>query len=584
MNKPGFVKKSGFLMYGVLLQKVQRTIFLYEELNIILEREAGGRIYSSSQLNRIHPSPSQRRGAGGEVYQGVFHPTEKRYSKIKNNNHKNNNQIYKIMKENDYHQQILIIGGGPAGFATALILAKRGWKNITVLEKRPSADFYEPDKAFNYLIDGRGQKFTDYLNLTENLSQNGVASTDFELTKITPDGNRKTVKLPIVDPNRKPAYWITRKTFVNLLYQEIENNWQDSIHIIFNAKCAEVNKINHTNTDDNNKSDKLEVIAEIENGETLKFQPFLLVGCDGINSIVRNTLKQWDKSSSSKFEMKYSPSPSAGLKYKILTLPSRFPLNESGEELSTSEMAYAVRSKLKDSKNSISLGLLPVKNPDEVRSANIIAKPNHNIWELKNGEEMHDFLTKSFPQLPIDKIVSAQEAQRFSVSEGGEFPIPQHCNGFYSKFNDQTFIVLLGDAIHSFPPDLGQGVNSALEDVYTLNEALDKSKNNLSEALPLYESSRIADTKALIRLMQIGYPWQYNQAPIRKKLWSINFLLRLSLSKILPFLFSPPAFFLVQNHQLSYNEILMKAERTTRIFYLILVIILLALGFSQLSY
>ncbi len=53
---------------------------------------------------------------------------------------------------------VVIIGGGPAGLATALMLAKRGWTNITVVEKRPSADYYEPDKSFNYLIDGRGQK------------------------------------------------------------------------------------------------------------------------------------------------------------------------------------------------------------------------------------------------------------------------------------------------------------------------------------------------------------------------------------------------------------------------------------------
>lgn len=56
-----------------------------------------------------------------------------------------------------YHQNVLIVGGRPAGLATALMLAKRGWTNITVLEKRPTADYYEPDKSFNYLIDGRGQ-------------------------------------------------------------------------------------------------------------------------------------------------------------------------------------------------------------------------------------------------------------------------------------------------------------------------------------------------------------------------------------------------------------------------------------------
>jgi kynurenine 3-monooxygenase len=56
------------------------------------------------------------------------------------------------------HSDMLIVGGGPAGLATALMLAKRGWTRITVLEQRRSAEEYEPDKSFNYLIDGRGQK------------------------------------------------------------------------------------------------------------------------------------------------------------------------------------------------------------------------------------------------------------------------------------------------------------------------------------------------------------------------------------------------------------------------------------------
>lgn len=42
----------------------------------------------------------------------------------------------------------VIIGGGPSGMATALMLAKRGWTNISVIERTPSADYFDPNVAF----------------------------------------------------------------------------------------------------------------------------------------------------------------------------------------------------------------------------------------------------------------------------------------------------------------------------------------------------------------------------------------------------------------------------------------------------
>ncbi|MEH2276959.1 MAG: NAD(P)/FAD-dependent oxidoreductase [Nostoc sp.] len=458
-----------------------------------------------------------------------------------------------------YKKNVVIMGGGPAGLSTALMLAKRGWKDITVIEKRPSADYYEPDKSFSYQIDGRGQKLTDLLELTAKLADLSVANTEFYLTLIQKDGTRKTTKLPITDSKRKTAYWLPRASFVELLYQEIHQHWQDSIQVLFNTEAVEIKQhVEH-----------LEIITQSQSQEKLSFIPNLIVGCDGLNSIVRETLHQMEGQSHS-FEMQRFPSPSSGLKYKILTLPPQFPLSESEGDLAQTTMAYAIRSTFKGRKKAISLGLLPFKNPHQPRTANIITYPDHQIWQLETKEEVKQFLKQAFPQLPLEKIIFPEEIARFTSSEGGKFPIPQYCSGLYKIWgkpedNQGTAVILLGDATHCFPPDIGQGVNSALEDVYQIHEILAATQDNLSQALPRYESLRKPDIKALIRLAQISYPWQYNQDLLQKRLWSINFFGRLLLNRLLPFFFSPHSFLLIQNHELSYSEILAKSNRTTQV-------------------
>lgn len=78
---------------------------------------------------------------------------------------------------------------------------------------------------------------------------------------------------------------------------------------------------------------------------------------------------------------------------------------------------------------------------------------------------------------------------------------------------------------HSFPPDIGQGINAGLQDVVVLDRALkgvmnthQPRKTSLGEALLTYQRNRRPEHRGLIRLARFGAPYQVSDG--RQSAWA----------------------------------------------------------------
>ena len=261
--------------------------------------------------------------------------------------------------------------------------------------------------------------------------------------------------------------------------------------------------------------------------------------------------------------------------YRVLVLADTLAFRGEPEAGKDRSQMLSVRSTAKGS-NRIRLGLLPVLEP-RPRTANVIAYEGHDVWShLQNEEHATAYLEKMFPQIDWSTALPEGELARFVASKGGRFPAPQMPRNLAWTGRDDAAL-LIGDAAHAFPPDLGQGVNSALEDALVLDDAFEEAMRKTDngdasaiarDAAKRYATKREPDARALVHLVAHGYPWQYAQpgfvAQLRAKLWALNFLLRSALNKVLPAVFGPACFLDVQlNTDKAYRTIWRRAQATT---------------------
>eukprot|EP00986_Skeletonema_menzelii_P009517 scaffold4349_cov150-Skeletonema_menzelii.AAC.3 len=408
------------------------------------------------------------------------------------------------------------------------------------------------------------------------------------------------------------GFWIPRHEMVKLMVEEIDeqntNGEGGKITLCTGMECVSV-----LPSTKNNGKDTASVVVTAKDAssstqETTTYTANLVIGADGMNSKVRHCLANapsgtWSSNciQPSKFLPKKFTSPASFLRIKVLQFPPQFEIpNADGKPPLTtfSEDIYAIRSVNTGPRTYLSLGLLPMKDNNAVRPVNIITRPDHEVWTIQDGDTMRQYFQKAFPRLNFSKeggLISNEEWERFAKAEGTRFPPCQYSPGLAVWGDDDdgesggSGVALCGDAIHAFSPDIGQGVNAGLMDVVCLDRALSgldvesgkeitdnsndtaekKGKQSLSLAsnLERYQKQHAPEIAALIRLARFGAPYQYKQPHradrVLRFLWTTNVAMRLLLNKVTFGLIQPPCIILSQNADLTFRQVMNRADRTT---------------------
>lgn len=483
-------------------------------------------------------------------------------------------------------KNILVVGAGPVGLATAITLSNPPHSyDVTVLEQVRSPSAFDPTKSYLYVVDGRGQQWTKlFPKVHKKLVERGVQNRD-ETVLVPPNANDQIVKR--VDPSslQEATYWIERHRMVELLEDAIleqesgDPSKEGSVRIL---KCHQCQRMRAS------LNGKIQVdVADSTNPESLSrfsIDTTFVIGTDGFSSAVRDSLVDrnegkptWLTMDAKKFEMQSWTSPSSGLRAKMLQLPAKFPISVEGHDdyITENDTKYVMHSTRRGRSTSLSLGFLPVKDPTGVRPASIIARQNHVLWKLKPGSACKHWFLESFPRLQLDQLISDAEWTRFSQAKGTYFPSCQYCKGMQvSHPSGRSAVALLGDAVHAFPPDIGQGINAGFGDIIALDHALRGDKGRLlGDALRKFEHDRLPEIKSLIQLARFGSPYQYRQALWKDKLgrllWTSNLVLRAALNKLSMGLIPPASIARIQNHRISYRRLMREADLTTINLWLI---------------
>ncbi|GAA6621913.1 FAD-dependent oxidoreductase [Scytonema sp. NUACC26] len=425
-------------------------------------------------------------------------------------------------------KKVVIVGAGPSGLLLAHYLLRRDKPGtacaksdrkyqIEIYERRadPRLVSFPKYRTYSLALSPRGINALSHIPGLEE----AVRAVSVEVSgTIIHQKNGKTVFRRI----RTPQLTLDRTNLAIAILQKLVSSYDSSgVKIHFDSKCTGVDFANKIVKFENNSTGQTEF-------KNVNYD--LLIGADGASSAVREELLNTDgfESQQKYFYKDYKsifispPDP----KLKLHLQPSNL---------------HSWRLRLNNATNLLLLYQL------DGSWSGVINFPHgkNQIAELCSKQKVLQYFQENFPE--IAGAIAEEEAEAFASR-----PISRVVSVSCNRYHHGDSVLIIGDAAHAVPPSIGQGCNSALEDVVVFDRLLDEYSDNLVEALEQFTVRRRPDAYALLELSNYTLP-------LSQKLF-IEFLVRTSFAKLMhkifPKRFQPFLFDLITESTIPYSEIL----------------------------